>query len=283
MPSHTLTLITVTYNSRAVIGGCLSALAGEFPVIVVDNASTDGTAALVREKFPQVTLIENTKNVGFGCANNQALEKVQTPFALLLNPDARLSKDDITMLLHKAQTYPDAAILCPLQKQNGEWLKTFRLRHHIFTRNRAPFTVPDGDCCTETASGAVMLWNMAHMHKVGFFDKNIFLFFEDDDICLRARHAGFSILITPEAVADHPQGTSSGTPSTASILFRNRHYGWAESYFAHKHTLGPRTLPWQRLALHATKALLYALSGNRQKAARAWGRFQGATALLCSH
>jgi len=242
--------------------------------MVVDNASQDGTVAHVQSHYPQVTVLANEENLGFGRANNRALAKITTPYALLLNPDAELTPQDVQRLIEKAKIYRNAAIICPLQQEEGRILKSFRLRQHVFARNRAPFTPPEGDCATELASGAVMLWNMAHVHNVGFFDPEIFLFFEDDDICLRVREAGYSTIITPDVVAHHPQGSAS-KPSLKGTYLRNLHYAYAECYFGRKHSLASHLLPWQRILKHSLKALGYVFSGNTHKATRAWGRLCG--------
>src|SRR5262245_27299163 len=111
-----VTAILVTYNSADVVANALAALLAEPLVeklIVVDNCSRDGTRELIRREFPKVTLIENPNNDGFGCANNIALEKVSTSYALLVNPDAVLAPGAVEKLLDAAAEYSDAAILAP--------------------------------------------------------------------------------------------------------------------------------------------------------------------------
>src|SRR5690606_6396288 len=82
-------------------------------IIVVDNASKDGTRDMIKRDFPKVTLIENPRNDGFGPANNIALNRVDTEYALLLNPDAVLNTGALDNLLAASKNYPDAAILAP--------------------------------------------------------------------------------------------------------------------------------------------------------------------------
>src|SRR4051812_5635679 len=107
-----VTVVLVTYNSARILAESLPPLAG-LRMIVVDNASSDDTVALVPKLAPRATVIRNERNLGFGRANNRALEQVRTPFALLLNPDCLMQPADVAALLAAAQRYPEAAIVAP--------------------------------------------------------------------------------------------------------------------------------------------------------------------------
>ncbi|MGE0754553.1 MAG: glycosyltransferase family 2 protein, partial [Alphaproteobacteria bacterium] len=213
MPNAPITAIIVTFNSQDVLAGCLCALRAEPEVariIVVDNCSTDDTCELVQGKFPDVELVENPRNLGFGWANNIGLEKVTTPYALLINPDAVLQQGALHALLKAASRYHDAAILAPqLADGNGHIHKSYK--RSVFAREawRDNYCEPGGDLCAEFLSGAVWLLNIKHMRSVGFFDTQLFLYYEDDDMCLRARRAGFGLVLVQSARAIHDMGNSS--------------------------------------------------------------------------
>lgn len=272
-----ITAILVAYNSASVIGEALAALIAAPEVaniIVVDNASRDETRNIVRQQFPQVELIESSENLGFGRGNNIALEKAETDYALLVNPDAVMGQGAIAELLRAAAAYPDAAILAPALYDENVAL------HHSFKRNvfardasRDQFTMPEGDCCAEFLSGAVMLWNMKHMRSAGFFDANIFLFYEDDDICLRVRQAGLGLVYVPAARATHLMGKSSGNPNHEAEYFKQKHMVWSQLYLYKKY--GKCLNPGKLIMVNWAKYFWYGLCQNRARSARYRGRLDG--------
>ena len=118
MPSS-LTIIILTYNSAHIMVKCLEKISfDKYKVIVVDNASSDNSIDLIKEKFPQAKIIKLDKNVGYGNGNNAALEKVETEFALVLNPDAMIFENDIEIVLDAMKKNPQVAIAGPLILRN---------------------------------------------------------------------------------------------------------------------------------------------------------------------
>lgn len=285
MPTLPVTVIIVTYNSAAVIAACLASVPEAARVIVVDNASTDDSCNFIKNSFPQVELIQNTKNLGFGHANNLALTKVETPFALLLNPDAVMEEGALHCLLEGARYTPDAAILAPrITDEHGETQHSYK--RAIFIRETAkniPTPLAEGDVCAEFLSGAVMLLNMEHMQKVGFFDPEIFLYYEDDDLCLRVRQAGFGLVWLHKAMAMHLCGKSS--PATPALLyFKNRHLIWSRVYLERKYygKHAGTALALKLTALYGLKTLSYGLLLRTEKAWRSYARMRGAFSFLLS-
>jgi len=276
-----ITAIFVTYNSVGVIAPALAALAGKPEIggiIVVDNASADGTCAVIERDFPSVTLIRNATNEGFGRGNNRALEMVATPYALLVNPDAVMEEGALAALLAAAQTYPDAAILAPrLSGEDGQLLQSYK--RSVFTREkmRGRFVVPEGDVCAEFLSGAVWLLNMQLIKEVGFFDPNIFLFYEDDDLCLRARKAGYGLVLVHGAKAMHMVGGSSGAPKPASDFFKQKHMTWSRLYLEQKYrgVFAARCLAVKLWLEYMAKTGLYTALFNKVKTNRYRGRLAG--------
>lgn len=279
--SASVTAILVAYNSEKVIASAIASLLADAEVgriIVVDNCSKDNTRDMIKRDFPKVTLIENPRNDGFGPANNIALTKVNTDYALLVNPDAVMNAGAVETLLETAGRYKDAAILAPaLYDEEGNL-------HHSFKRNvfdresaRHRIVVPEGDICADFLSGAVMLFNMEIMRQVGFFDPNIFLYYEDDDICLRVRKAGYGLVYVPSARAVHLMGASSGSGNPEAEAFKQKHMAYSRLYIEEKYRGRPaaETLAARLHKQYAIKAALYMLQLNRLRTSRYRGRLAG--------
>jgi GT2 family glycosyltransferase len=213
-----VTVIIVAFNSERALKGSLPRLARVRHLIVVDNASSDGTRDCVRSLAPQAELIESPRNLGFGRANNLALERVRTPFALLLNPDCLFDEEAVLDLLRAAERYPDATLLSPqLHAADGRpevCYKNVYWRHH----RHAPYREADGDLCSDFLTGAALLLRMQSLRPLGFFDEWFFLYYEDDDLCLKVRRAGQSLVLVPGARMTHAVGQSS--KSNAGVRFR---------------------------------------------------------------
>lgn len=236
-----VTVILVTYNSKAIVGSALKTIPDGVPTIVVDNASSDGTVEYIRECFPQVKVIESPQNIGFGPANNIALERVETPFSLLMNPDACfVNSETIDDLLEAAERYPDAAILGPgIVDENGQAQLTLPapLLHRKEINRNTSFAMDDvaGDVCAFTLSGAVMFLRMpAFAEQAYYFDPNIFLYFEDDEICMRMRKAEYSLMLLPHITVMHQEGMSSPTSLNIEVL-KQRHKMFSHLYIRAKY------------------------------------------------
>lgn len=217
-----ITPVLVTYNSAAILRWSLPALAGCAKVVVVDNHSGDATEAVVRELLPQATFIQAGRNLGFGRANNLGLAAVTTDYALLLNPDARLEHGALWALHDAARRYPEAAIVAPVlydTRADGRSVVGDFFRGPFNAPASQPAPEPVGDLCCEFVTGAAMLLNLRLMRGVGYFDPWFFLYFEDDDLCLRVRRAGHSIVVARAARIEH-QVRQSSAPSDRTTLRR---------------------------------------------------------------
>ena len=233
--SKRVTIVTVLHNSAQVIEKCLKSIPEGVMVYVVDNASTDNCAEIAQIARPSAKIIKSAENLGFGRGNNLALAKVQTEFAFVLNPDTVMQPDTIDKLLEAADRYDDAAIIAPTMFfEDGKIQKTYK--NSVFQREKTKSTYvkPEGDLCADCLSGAAMLLRMNLFKKIGFFDPKIFLFYEDDDICLKAKNAGYSLIITPDATLVHLMGKSS-PPSYKYIYIKNWHIMWSRLYLEKKY------------------------------------------------
>ena len=248
----TLCVVIVTYNSSNVITGCLDsvreALLGiDARVIVVDNASTDKTAELVRSGPWDVTLLPSGGNIGYAAAINLAVAHARPDDDLLvLNPDVRLEPDCIARLLapiagERSKIGPRVGILAPRLVAPEGTDQPSRRREPSLTRvlgeavlgassrrlgplwseviDEPAHTGPD---IVDWASGAVLLVRAECRRAVGRWDESYFLYSEETDYCLRARDLGWTTLFVPEAVATHIGGDSDDDPRLHALLTHNR-------------------------------------------------------------
>jgi N-acetylglucosaminyl-diphospho-decaprenol L-rhamnosyltransferase len=282
MQSKKVSIVIVTHNSEAVIEKCLNSIPSGIRIYIVDNQSTDNTQNIVQNSPKKPLLIASKTNLGFGRANNLALEKITTEFALLLNPDTILQADSIQKLLEAAAKYEDAAIIAPLlYHEDGSLQQSYKTSVFEREKNKAIFTRPDGDLCAECLSGAVMLLRMQAFKKIGFFDPEIFLFYEDDDLCLKARAAGFSLVLAPEAKITHLMGRSS-PPTSKYIYLKNWHMMWSRLYMEKKYNSSSqsRILAIESLYFCSGKAITYSILLKFDKAVKYWAKVMAAGAFL---
>ncbi len=276
------TAIVVTHHSRAVIGPCLDSVARSARIIVVDNESADDTLDIVRERAPQAEIVQNQVGVGYGNAASQGLALVKTEYALLMNPDAEFIGEAFAGLVAEADANPDAGLLSPLlldddDKFDRAWNGPLLLRDKMPSkRDHEPR--PEGNFCTWVVSGAVNLVRMSALKDVGFFDDAIFLYHEDDDICMRLMNAGYKIMVVPEAVSRHIGGGSIGS-GWGRHWEKFYHMSWSRLYFEAKyHGLADaRALGWRQMLRFGPKALLIF---RPKKAVRDAARFCGSAAYL---
>jgi len=207
-----LTLIIVSYNSAGVIERCQKELlsSGTYPVLLIDNASTDGSAMRLKEQFSCIGIIPQEKNIGYGRAANVGLHQVNTPYALLLNPDLKTSVEEIEKLLAYALNDPDnTAIWGPATKRKD-------------VTSEPPSNV-------KWISGSAMLFDVEKIKKVGLFDENIFLFSEETDLCERTLTTGYKIKLCRDVFFDHLIGQA--TPPDSKVEYMKWwHFGWSQCY-----------------------------------------------------
>lgn len=217
-PGEAITPVIVTYNSAKILPWSLPALSACREVIIVDNCSADDTVAVAATLLPQARIIRAPANLGFGRANNLGLDAVTTPYALILNPDSQLLPGSLDALDAAARRYPDAALLAPVLYDAPGVIGDSHRGPVSLPRGSKPIA-PDGDLCVEFITGAAMLVNLDATRDIGHFDPWFFLYFEDDDLCLRVRRAGRQIVVAHDAAVEHHTRQSSA-PSVRSTLRR---------------------------------------------------------------
>ncbi len=235
----TLSIIIVNWNTRDLLAGCLASIyshppAATFEVIVVDNASADGSAALVQSQFPQVTLLTNANNPGFAAGNNQAITHSNGRYLLLLNPDTIVRPGALDTLLTFMDTHPAAGAAgslllnpdgslqhsChPAPTLSREWWRLFHL-DHLFALARYPMEQWPQDRPREvdTIQGACLIVRREVIDQVGLLDDAYFMYSEEVDWCLRIRRAGWQLYWVPQAQVIHYGGQSTRQVAVTMFL-----------------------------------------------------------------
>ena len=223
-----VSVVVVAYNSLPWLERALESVRGE-ETIVVDNGSTDGSPQLVRERFPEVRLVEQ-ENRGMGGGNNTGMRVARGRYFLLLNSDAWIVADGLSRLVEFADAHPDAAVVGPrllntdgtLQRSVRGFPTAWRLAtEYFFLRKLAPRSrllnsfYAGGFAHDEVREadwlyGACLLVRRDATDSVGLFDEDFFLFSEEVDWCYRFRQAGWKVLFFPGAEAVHVGGASHG-------------------------------------------------------------------------
>jgi GT2 family glycosyltransferase len=231
-----ISVVIVSYNTRDILRQCLEALfrhtsGVEFEVLVVDNDSRDGTPAMVRQEFPQVTLVANDTNLGFAAANNQAFALNRGEFILLLNPDAFVREGAIAKGLEFMRQAPRCGIcggrivdedgtVRPSARRFPNVLAKFFALSGLSSRypesrlfNWRDFGGFAHDRVREVdwVPGTFTLLRRKMLDQIGFFDERFFMYYEETDLCLRAKRAGWQVFFIPDAEVEHIGGASSQT------------------------------------------------------------------------
>ncbi len=242
-----LSIVIVNWNVRELLRRCLDSILssdGLFvgldtpgystsgvgaEVIVVDNASADGSTAMLAQDYSWVRVVANSDNRGFTRANNQGLAISQGRFVLFLNPDTELAPDALRLMLDYAAAQPQVGVIGPqlrygdgsLQSSRRRFptLVTFFLestvvqrwwpRNQVLSRYYMLDRPDDAISQVDWVVGACMLLRRAVLEQIGGFDEGFFMYSEELDLCRRAVDAGWQVVYLPTAVVTHHEGKSS--------------------------------------------------------------------------
>ena len=230
-----LSIVIVTCNSIADIPACLSSIPrrvshGPVEVIVVDNASQDGTPTYIRQNFPGATVMDAGANLGFSKANNMGYELSSGEFVLFLNPDTVLNENALEHCLGRLMREPEIGIISPrllladgsldlacrrsiptiwdgITRASGlsKWLPTVPL----FAGYNLTYLPVDQTYTVGAVNGAFMLTSRRVLTRIGIFDEQFFIYGEDLDLCLRCARAGYKVIYDGTQSIIHLKGQSS--------------------------------------------------------------------------
>ena len=235
-----LSIIIVNYNAKDILSQCLNSIYEntkdiDFEIIVIDNNSNDGSSQIIKQKFPQVKLIQNRANLGLTKAQNQGLKEAKARYFLLLNNDTLILPKALNILMEFMDKTPPAGIGGPsiydtnkkLQfsfawhPKNPQLLLIYILFKKLFIKNELKKQNLDFNNILETdyVSGACLIIRREAIDKIGLMDEGYFVYNEDDDLCLRARQSGWKIYYVPEAKVMHYKGKGGGQLHPYRMIF----------------------------------------------------------------
>lgn len=274
-----VTVAIVSFNTRDLLRRCLASLVDADEVIVVDNASADGSAHMVCSEFPDVRLIENSTNLGFGAANNRALDVAAGELVLLLNSDAMALPGSICRLAAAFDDPDVVAVGGRLEGDDGHVQPSAARRltlwavlceqlwlEKLFPHSRwfSPYWVrSEATVEVEQVMGACLM-----MRRAERFDERFFLYCEDTDLCRRLRRHG-RILYLPEARFVHTLGASSVKERWRAVARYNR---GKELYFRIHHGAAAQAAAWLLNRLGALLRMIAWCLAARPSQARLWVR-----------
>lgn len=250
-----LSIIIVSHNARQWLGQCLGSLRGHAEVaaevIVVENDSEDGSAELVREQFPEVKLLCNAQRQGFAGNNQTGALASSAPLLLFLNPDTQAPPGSLRALLEVAARHPECGVFgSRLLDAAGEVERSmgrFPTLVSIFLDRLLqplPFLQSALECfsqrhyrgyekerCVDWVTGAALWIRRETLEKAGSWDGvNFFMYYEDVDLCYRARQAGYKILYAPQSTLFHYHNKTPVDPGQRKVWMRQ-----SQGFFMRKH------------------------------------------------
>ena len=219
-----ITIGIVTYKSEKVLFKCLKSIKKINKIIIYDNSNDLILKNKVKSRYPKIKYILSKKNLGYGGANNEIIKICKTKYLLVLNPDTVLNKSCEFELAKSINTKEfDFSIIAPISqdKNFGSVIKDSKLKKRgIFETNYV--------------KGFALLVNTKIIKKVGMFDKNIFLYFEEIDLCKRLRERNYKIYVNTKAKIFHKAAKSSNIGFEFDKC-RHWHWMWSSVYFKRKH------------------------------------------------
>ena len=253
--SMNLSLVIVSWNTAELLNQCLTSIfasppEGSFEVIVVDNASTDTSVQMVRERFSQVKVIDNQENLGFAGGNNQAIRQSQGRYVLLLNPDTAVKPEAFNHLIDFMDKNPNAGAVGPLTLNPDGTLQTscypvptlfrefWRLCHLDAIYAYGIYCMENWDKSkvrkVDALLGACLLLRKTALDQVGLLDETYFIYSEEIDLCYRLQKAGWQLYWIPQARIVHYGGQSTQQVVLemfmqlyqGKLIFIRKHYGW---------------------------------------------------------
>ena len=255
-----ITVGIVTFRSENVIFNCLKSIKKIENIIILDNSNDKNLKIKIKKKYPKIKFILSKKNLGYGVANNEIIKRAKTPLVFILSPDVILKKnceENLKKSINKLKQ--NFSIIAPISQFN----KDYDFLKSDITE-------------TEGVQGFAMLINKRKIIKVGMFDKNIFLYAEEKDLCKKLRLKNEKIFINRNAKVFHMAAKSSNIGFEFDKC-RNWHFMWSQVYYDKKYS--NIFLVYVKftilLFLQLVKIFFYSISFNKTETINKFMRFSG--------
>ena len=223
---NNITFIIVSFKSEKIIDDCLKSLPKNSKIIVIENSNNYNLKKSLELKYDNIEVLISENN-GMGASNNLGILKSETKFAYVLNPDVKFKKDTFENLIAAAIKITDFAILTPINSD----IKFPNFK--ILKQNK---NINDSIISVDSIDGFSMLINKEKFINQKFFDENIFLYLENDDLCRRVKKNGQKIFVIKNSIIDHKGSSSSSIKNDPEFEYlRNWHWMWSKYYYNKKH------------------------------------------------
>ena len=219
MSQNKITIVITTYKSENKIINCLKSIDRNYRVVVVENSNNQNFKNEIEKKFTNVECVLAGQNLGYAKGNNLGLSKVQTEYALIINPDATLHKDTIKNFFKTTNVIKNFAIIGPAIQDEKN------LSNNLDSLTEVNFV-----------KGFAMFLNIKEFKEIGFFDENFFIYLEEADLCKRLKMNNKKIYVDPGILIDHQGGSSHDEEYNFEMeLSRNWHWMWSTFYYNKKY------------------------------------------------
>ena len=218
-----ITVVITSFKSSEKINHCLHSIDRQCQVIVIENSSDLEFKTRIERDFSNVKCILTGKNLGYGTANNIGLNKVQTKYALILNPDAILDSFALKNFFNEIKSVPDFAIMGPYIQEKKDEIKKIDIQDSSLVK-------------VSNIKGFAMFLNLPEFKDIGFFDEMFFIYFEEIDLCKRLIKNNKKIYLSSNIKITHKGGQSHDIfINTEMELSRNWHWMWSTFNYHKKH------------------------------------------------
>jgi GT2 family glycosyltransferase len=220
-----LTIIIVTIKSEKVIEKCLNSIDPKVKKIIIENSSDENFTQKLKDKYQNIDCYNSGKNLGMGAGNNLGIKKSKTRYVMILNPDTILNNDTLDQIFKISKSL-DFAILSPISDKDN--FPNYKIKNKTNYLEKDFFEVDQVD-------GYSMVIDKSKFDEK-FFDENIFMYLENDDLCLRVRKKHQKIFILKNAKINHLGAKAVNEKFYNELEFsRNWHWNWSKFYYRKKH------------------------------------------------
>jgi len=227
-----ISILVLNYNGKHLLSDCLTSILNQnftdYELVIVDNNSGDDSAAYVKENFPKAKLIENLENFGFAKGNNIGIKACRGEWIFFLNNDAILEQNCLEILAKQIENRePKQLIFAPIMFKASFPEQIDSAGDSLYPWGYVSKHNPKNKVVTSVCCGAA-IFNRELLEKLNGFDEDFFLYYEDVDLSLRARHLGAKICMVPQARVLHKGSATVGKKNAKSLYYIDRNRFWAK-------------------------------------------------------